>query len=68
MVTFERNRIMVAIDHLNSPEDLRNIQLGIINAIQFQFVEEKELNKDLLFGNYMLLELLKALLESKEGK
>ena len=68
MVSFKEQGMVMEIDHFTTPEDLKNLQLAIINILQIQFVSDKdlELGSDVIFGNFVLLELLKALVEERK--
>ena len=65
MVKCKTNQLVIKINTPIPEETLEGIKLGITYAIQAHFRDEIDMDKDLMFGNYFLLELL-AELNKKE--
>ncbi len=69
MVKIEENAIIITLPHTCTLEALQDLQIGIIEAIKYQYANyDPDLGweQQLIDGNYMLLELLKATLNKKE--
>lgn len=69
MVRQTRNEVIIVIKEC-SPEDvIKGLKTGIVDALQYQFSQydpSLPFSEELAHGNFLLLELLKALMQQEE--